>query len=533
MTHRATPRRLAAALVLCLAATAARGDDPARRGFDPDPSRPALSLDGNLAVETAGTAPRGTRGAALLLDYAEGLLALRLAGERDQLLRSRLSAHLLAGWSLGRAELAVHLPVVLHQRADLSFLKDRGVQGPLVDPVAATALGDLRLFAKLALLEQGSAPLGLAAVADLRLPTGNRKAFTSDGLSAIPGLVATRTLGPVRIDAQLGYLLRDQGQYAQLVVHDGLTGGLATSVALPGFGPFQRGRLMGELLGGWPRGDRAGTERYRAPLSARGGLRAWLPACWSVEAGGGKGLGEPGCGREAWRIFAGVRWTCARAEPAEPPPPPPPPPDAAPAPVTLEPPPPAAPQPETPATSDDRDGDTVRDVEDLCPDVPGSPELDGCPDRDGDFIPDREDRCPDEPGPAQNDGCPVKGPVVELETQRLSLKDSIHFDTDKATIKPESAPILDAIAGILRDHPELMRVRVEGHTDDRGAAAYNKDLSFRRARSVVGALVKRGIAAGRLAFEGYGFDRPVADNRTALGRGKNRRVEFTILEERP
>ncbi len=74
---------------------------------------------------------------------------------------------------------------------------------------------------------------------------------------------------------------------------------------------------------------------------------------------------------------------------------------------------------------------------------------------------------------------------------------------------------------------------MEGHTDNRGTAEYNRDLSQRRARSVVRALVARGIAAGRLVSEGYGFDRPVADNKTALGRAKNRRVEFTILHEQP
>ncbi len=157
--------------------------------------------------------------------------------------------------------------------------------------------------------------------------------------------------------------------------------------------------------------------------------------------------------------------------------------------------------------------------------------MDGCPDRDGDFIPDPEDKCPDEPGPAQNDGCPVTGPVVQIETERISLKDSIHFDTAKDTIKSESNSILDSIATLLRDHPELRKVRVEGHTDNRGTAEYNKDLSRRRARAVVRALVGRGIAADRLLSEGYGFDRPVADNRTALGRAKNRRVEFTILSE--
>src|SRR5512138_2221299 len=116
-------------LLACLAAAAAiaardaaAADDPARRGFDADPARLALSLDGGFAVETAAAAPRGTRGLAAILDYADGLLALELAGTRSDLLESRLSLHLLGGWSLGRVELSAHLPVTLWQRSDLSLL---------------------------------------------------------------------------------------------------------------------------------------------------------------------------------------------------------------------------------------------------------------------------------------------------------------------------------------------------------------------------------------------------------------------------
>jgi outer membrane protein OmpA-like peptidoglycan-associated protein len=175
----------------------------------------------------------------------------------------------------------------------------------------------------------------------------------------------------------------------------------------------------------------------------------------------------------------------------------------------------------------------VPDAEDRCPDEPGPKELEGCPDRDGDGIPDIDDKCPTEPGPAQNDGCPLPEgePVVEIETTRLSLKDMIHFDTAKDTIKPESNRILEEIASILKAHAELQKVRVEGHTDIVGSRPYNLDLSQRRAAAVVRALTARGVVAGRLEAVGYGFDRPVATNATALGRAKNRRVEFTIVGE--
>jgi outer membrane protein OmpA-like peptidoglycan-associated protein len=177
------------------------------------------------------------------------------------------------------------------------------------------------------------------------------------------------------------------------------------------------------------------------------------------------------------------------------------------------------------------DKDGVPNKDDQCPTEPGPADLDGCPDRDEDTIPDREDRCPAEPGPAQNEGCPIglEEPTVEIETERLSLRDAINFDTGKDTIKTSSHRVLDEIASILQQHQEIARIRVEGHTDNVGAATYNKDLSQRRANAVVAYLAGKGVARARLVAVGYGFERPVASNATALGRAKNRRVEFTIL----
>lgn len=488
-----------AALLVALPAAA---EDPTRRRFDPDPARLALSLDGGFAVETAAAAPRGTLGAAAVLDLASGLLALKLGSEQNQLLEKRLSLHLLAGMSFGRVEIAAHLPIALYQDADFSFLRRQGVTGPLVDPVASTALGDLRLGAKAPILDAARWPLGLAAMLDLRLPTGDGDAFYSDGLAVVPSAIATRAIGPVRLDGQLGYAIRSAGQYAQLVVHDGLVYALGASMDLPPVGPLRRWRALAELTGAWPRGYDLSGERYRAPLSARGGIRwkAWRGL--SAEAGAGAGLGEAGYGREAWRIFAGVRWA---RDPREAPP-----------------------------QDDDLDDDGVPNAKDHCPTDPGPAALDGCPDLDKDEIPDREDRCPKEPGPVQNNGCPVREdePLVEIETERLSLKDAIHFDTGKDSIKPESFRILDEVATLIGSHPELARIRVEGHTDNVGSASYNKDLSERRATSVVRYLVGKGIARSRLEPQGYGFERPVASNATAVGRARNRRVEFTILGEK-
>ncbi len=496
------PGRLLLCLaVLALMPSAGVADDPYARGFEADPVKPALSLDGGFAVETARAAEKGAHAFGAVLDLASGLMVLKLGDQTDDLIAYRLTLHLLGAWSMGRVELGAHLPVALWQQTDFSLLVDQGVTGPLVAPIASTALGDLRLGAKLPVLDGASWPLDLAVLVDLRLPTGNAEAFTSDGLALATSVIGSRRFGQVRVDGQLGYLLRGTGQYAQLVVHDGFSYGVGGALDLPPLKQVDRWKAIAELTGAWQRGDDTSTDRYRTVLTARAGVRAWFTPRWSGELGLGTGIGEVGYGHERWRVFAGVRWTA-----------------------------------EVPGPPDgDDDGDGVPNLKDLCPKVPGRPDLDGCPDRDGDGIPDREDKCPDEPGPAENAGCPLPEaePLVELQSQRLSLNDSIHFDTDRATIKPESHAILDQVAALIVQHSELKLIRVEGHTDTVGSAAYNKDLSARRAASVVSYLVGKGVEAGRLEPAGYGYDKPIASNETALGRARNRRVEFTIITSAP
>lgn len=494
---RKRPLAILAAL-LALGTGRALAEDPTARGFDPDTARLALSLEGGFAVETAGAATKGTRSLGVVIDYASGLLALKLGDERDELLASRLSLNILAGWSLGRVEIAANLPLAVLQSSDFSMLERQGVTGPLVSPIAPSALGDLRVGAKVPLLDASSFPIGVAAMVDARLPTGNGDAFYGDGFAVTPSIVLSRPLGRLRLDAQLGYLFRDVGQYAQLVVHDMLVYGAGATLKLPSLAALHRWVAIGEVVGGWPRGNDLQTQRYRSPLSARAGVRMFLSRALAVETGAGTGLGEAGFGRESWRVFVGARWTGVGAGNGD----------------------------------EDPDKDGIPNAKDQCPLDAGPAELDGCPDLDGDAIPDREDDCPREPGPAQNDGCPLKEeePIVEIETERLSLKDAIHFDTAKDTIKSESFKILDEIARILVDHPELKKVRVEGHTDNVGGASYNKDLSQRRAASVVRYLSTKNLG-DRLVPMGYGFERPIASNQTAGGRAKNRRVEFTILGE--
>ena len=101
----------------------------------------------------------------------------------------------------------------------------------------------------------------------------------------------------------------------------------------------------------------------------------------------------------------------------------------------------------------------------------------------------------------------------------------INFDTGKATMRPESKPIITQIVEMLKGNPGL-KVNVEGHTDNVGSPASNKTLSDERAKTVVAAIVAQGVDAKRLSALGHGQDKPIADNKTEEGRAKNRRVEL-------
>jgi outer membrane protein OmpA-like peptidoglycan-associated protein len=104
----------------------------------------------------------------------------------------------------------------------------------------------------------------------------------------------------------------------------------------------------------------------------------------------------------------------------------------------------------------------------------------------------------------------------------------VHFDNDSAVLRDDAAAILDDAVALFKRYPAL-KVEVAGHTDDRGAAAYNQKLSARRAQAVMKYFVDKGVAAERLGSKGYGESEPVADNATAEGRAQNRRVELRVL----
>jgi OmpA-OmpF porin, OOP family len=185
----------------------------------------------------------------------------------------------------------------------------------------------------------------------------------------------------------------------------------------------------------------------------------------------------------------------------------------------------------------DNDLDTLADGSDKCPleaeDPDGYEDEDGCPDLDNDkdTVADAKDQCPNEIGSTSQEplGCPTKPALVVVTDCEVKITQQIHFEFNKDKIRPESFPVLDAVVEALQKNPAI-KIEVQGHTDNKGAAAYNKNLSDRRAKSVMKYLLEHGVEMSRLASHGYGFERPLVDNSTEQNRALNRRVQFVRTE---
>ncbi len=212
----------------------------------------------------------------------------------------------------------------------------------------------------------------------------------------------------------------------------------------------------------------------------------------------------------------------------------------------------------------DNDGDGILDADDRCPDdaedLDGYRDQDGCPDpdNDGDGVIDAYDNCPDEAedfdGFQDDDGCPdldndgdgvldtmdkcggtppgvgvdLDGCPLVAEIAESKVLEGVNFAHNSADLTPSSFAVLDNVAASLAAYPEV-KVEIQGHTDSSGSAAYNLDISSRRAASVKEYLVRQGIATDRLTAVGYGEDLPLANNETKAGRATNRRVELVRL----
>lgn len=141
-------------------------------------------------------------------------------------------------------------------------------------------------------------------------------------------------------------------------------------------------------------------------------------------------------------------------------------------------------------------------------------------DDDKDGVVNGADKCPGTPTNVVVDatGCP------KVLTEKVTKELRVQFDTNKAVVKPAYNAEIEGVAKLLKEYPTA-KVEIQGHTDSRGSATLNDKLSQARADAVAGVLVKTfGIDAARVSAKGYGASQPVADNKTAEGQAKNRRV---------
>jgi outer membrane protein OmpA-like peptidoglycan-associated protein len=128
---------------------------------------------------------------------------------------------------------------------------------------------------------------------------------------------------------------------------------------------------------------------------------------------------------------------------------------------------------------------------------------------------------------------PMTSRAARKGTDRIEIKEQVFFDYNKATIKPESFPLLKEVAFLVRQYPQIRMVRIEGHTDSRGSDEYNFALSNDRAESVMEFLISQGVERSRLNSIGYGERRPLDPRENEEAWALNRRVDFFIEEWDP
>ena len=122
---------------------------------------------------------------------------------------------------------------------------------------------------------------------------------------------------------------------------------------------------------------------------------------------------------------------------------------------------------------------------------------------------------------------PPPPPKPAPKVERTIILDDVLFDFDKSNVKPEAAAILDRLVAFMKENSDK-KANLSGHTDNVGTDAYNQALSERRVASVKDYVVGKGVDGGRVSGQGFGESKPIADNKTAEGRSKNRRVEIKV-----
>jgi OOP family OmpA-OmpF porin len=519
------PIRWDAALALLLCASMAWAQDEEEEVITPAPL-PAFSLErlelnpglGPMTLGNGQLLPQGDIRVSLVGHYQRNPMVVTHEDAQLAFLRDRTTALLsLAYGVLPWLELDAQLPTVaLQQGEDLS--SSVGIVSP-----SRSALGAPWFAARVGLPTPRSLDtLYLALELGVRPPIGGSGALVRDPtLSAQGRIMVGSRMGLLAPAFEAGVLLRPTVVYGTSLGTLDRTGSEVRLGAGLTVGEALRGEVTANAAFSW--------EQSRTSGEVRGGLRYSPSPLVEMFALAGAGFGsEPGT--PSFRVLGGLAFHY-EANPV------PPPEDViyelvtpvktrgSSSSSTTESTPsaastvrprwqswPQAPEEEESPASEE-------------PESPAEPE----PDTDGDGVVDAVDACIHQRGTSEQHGCPSDTPpLVTLTREQLLLHGQVFFDTDVSTLSGPSK-VLDQLARVLLEHPEIQRVVIEGHTDTVGTELHNRTLSLARAETVRRYLIEKGIPAERLIAEGFGPRRPASKNTSPRGREKNRRAELRLI----
>lgn len=493
MTRPLTTTLRAALLPLTVIAALASPLAASAQSFDTQypVERFRLSMDsrGILNAESADVPAHLTGELSAWFGYANDPLTLsrEVNGETQRvasLVSERVGGSLIGSIGLfDQLELAVFVPLILMQD------QDPGSVAGLPGSITSAGLGNIRLATKVQLLKAEEFAVDVSVLASVVLPSSTSEDYFGDEkTSAEFELLLSRDWSArFRTALNVGYRIRRAQQTLDLTVDDELYlhGGAA-------FRFTKRNEVSASLSFATGTTDGQFGEPNRNASEALVGLSHDFGPLTLFTAGG-IGVSD-GFGTPDWRALAGLRVPLGRRD----------------------------------APTDDCGDACGAAVTDLAPSLA---------DADQDGVVDHMDSCLDTPPGARvgDDGCtlPEIANVSKSKAMNIDMTLRIEFESGSHEILPDHEAELRRAARLLQRYPDLQIV-IEGHTDDVGSDAYNQSLSEQRAAAVRRHLVTEyGVAEDRLAWRGYGESRPVADNATAEGRRRNRRVSVTMDDALP
>ena len=514
---------LSIALVLASALGPKLAEAQEQRGYASNLSNPSERGSNWFMVDSLDLRGNGRLALGLVNDYSyRSLETYHADGSiNGSLVRNQYVAHLGAAMVLAdRVRIGLSVPLQLFGDG-----RTRVIGGVLHRGNDDVAVGDVRASADVRLFGKYGEVATMALGAEVFLPSGSPSSYNGDGKPRfLPRALFAGEAGPIAYAARLGFMVRGRDED---FINGRIGSELVYSASVGTWLANHRVLVGPELYGTTVVADGRAFDKRTTPIELLLGTHIDVGANLRVGAAAGTAL-APGYGAAVARGLLSLEWVPGDAKPDAPPPPPP-----------------------------DRDGDGVPDADDACAWAAGptsaDPAQNGCPppvtpapcpppppapacpacadaDRDKDGVTNEVDACPDQAGTADSDPKKNGCPKAFLDKGVIKIREQVRFRTNSADIEPgkDSQDVLEAILAVLKAHPEVEHLKVEGHTDDRGDAAKNKTLSKARAAAVVTWLVGKGIEASKLSSEGVGADRPLEPNNTEAGRAANRRVELHV-----